>query len=186
MKSKVNYKQVYAIKKANEKRILAVNPKMPTSAGIYIFTRYDLGLKFCYVGQAKNLLSRTAEHLSGYQHIDLSIKKHGLYNEKNVTGWDVNFILCDNDLLNEKEQKYIKKYANLGYQLRNKTTGSQDGEKRVIQEVDRKGYNKGLENGYNKARNDIKQWFKYLKVEKLKDGKLNDRMLQKFNDFLGG
>ena len=43
----MNYKQIYAIKKVNQNRILAVNSKVPERSGIYILTRYDNGLDYC-------------------------------------------------------------------------------------------------------------------------------------------
>ena len=41
------------------------------------------GIKYAYIGQAKHILTRLAQHLTGYQHIDLSIRKHGLYSNRN-------------------------------------------------------------------------------------------------------
>ncbi len=188
MKKKINWRKIYAIKKQNEQRILKVNAKIPTTSGIYIFTRVDeLGFQYAYVGQAKNLLERTASHLNGYQHIDLSLKKHGFYSNDNFFGWDLNFINCDEKELDNLEDKYILKYAKLGYQMRNKTSGRQGTGKRKIAEYkERKGYQQGLKNGYENARKDLQHWFKYLKVEKIKDGKLNERMIERFEDFLKG
>lgn len=186
MKKQINYKKVFAIKKQNEQRILKLNPKISERSGIYIFTRYENGFKFAYIGQAKNLLQRTAEHLSGYQYIDNSIRKHKLFSDENPTGWDLNFIECKISELDMKEQEYILKYSNLGYQMRNLTTGSQNEGKSSIFTTETKGYNQGLKKGYEKARKDLQSWFKYLKVEPLKDGKLNERMLQRFNEFIKG
>lgn len=182
-----NYKQFYAIKKSNEERILKVNPLVTKNSGIYILTRFEGGFKFAYIGQAKNLLERLAGHLTGFKsHIDISILKHGLFSDKNITGWKVDFKEFSQELLNEKEQYYIKKYADLGFQLRNKTTGSQGKGKKSIVDTERKGYNQGLKKGYENARKDLQSWFKYLKVEPLKDGKLNERMLKRFNEFIKG
>ena len=72
-----NYKQIKAKERQNKERILRTNPYVDEKSGIYFLTREDEnGFKFAYIGQAKRLLSRLAEHLSGYQHIDLSLKKH--------------------------------------------------------------------------------------------------------------
>lgn len=61
----------------------------------------------------------------GYQHIDLSIKKHGLYSEENLYGWKIKFMNLKKAELDDAEQHFIKLYASHGYQLRNKTSGSQ-------------------------------------------------------------
>ena len=139
----MNYKQIYAIKKVNQNRILAVNSKVPERSGIYILTRYDNGLDYAYVGLSVNLLERLASHLVGYKtknptHIDKSLKKHGLFSNV-LTGWDINFIECPANELNEKEQEYILKYGKT-HQLRNKTTGSQGVGKKSIETTERKGY----------------------------------------------
>ena len=83
----MNYRQIYARKAECEKRIKEVCPQATHDSGIYCFTRVDEdGFKFAYVGLAsKSLLARLGEHLVGYQHIDLSIKKHGLDHEVTIT-----------------------------------------------------------------------------------------------------
>ena len=177
----MNYKQIYAIKKANQNRILAVNSKVPERSGIYILTRFDENFKYAYIGQAKSLLERLAGHLTGFkQHIDLSIKKHGLFSNENLTGWDINFIECPANELNEKEQEYILKYGKT-HQLRNKTTGSQGVGKKSIETTERKGYNQGLANGYKKAQKEIAKLFeKNLKVEMQgSSNKLKERAMAK-------
>ena len=121
----MTYQQIKAIEAKNKQRILSVNPSITEESGIYILTREEGGFKFGYVGQAKHLLTRLAQHLSGYQHIDLSIKKHGLYNEQNPTGWKIEFVYCAQEDLDKTEQYYIYDYALAGYQMRNKTAGGQ-------------------------------------------------------------
>lgn len=109
-----------------KQRLLFINPKLNEQSGIYFMTREDeQGIKYAYIGQAKHILSRLAQHMTGYQHIDLSLKKHGLISNSNMCGWNVNFLNFPEELLDEKEQYYIKKYALGGYQLRNKTAGGQ-------------------------------------------------------------
>ena len=104
----MNFKQIYAIEQKNKQRILKVCPAVTETSGIYIFYRQDEnGIKYAYVGQAKRLLTRLAQHLSGYQHIDLSIKKHGFYSEENETGYQISFKYCGDDQLDEYEQRYI-------------------------------------------------------------------------------
>lgn len=74
----MNYRQIKAIEQKNKKRILAVNPETDEGSGIYFLTRTDEnGIRYAYIGQAKHLLTRLSQHLSGYQHIDLSLKNMG-------------------------------------------------------------------------------------------------------------
>lgn len=183
----MNYKQIKAIEKVNKARILKVCPDVPDTSGIYILTREENGFKFAYVGQAKKLLTRLAGHLKGYQHIDLSLKKHGLYSEDNTTGWKVSFVEYPEQFLDEQEQIYIKQMANLGYQLRNKTSGSQGEGKKDISDAPTKGYLEGLHNGYKKAQKEIAHLFKLHLVcgtKKVPPTKLQEKAMQKFEDFI--
>ena len=87
-----NYKQRLAIEAKNKNRWLAVNPDLNDKSGIYILTREENGFKYAYIGQAKHILTRLAQHLVTFQRIDLSLKAHGLYSEDNPTGWKVGAI----------------------------------------------------------------------------------------------
>ena len=170
-----------AIEKKNKERLLKVNPNLNEDSGIYFLTRDgEDGLKYAYVGQAKHILTRLASHLTGYQHIDFSLKKHGLYSEKNIYGWKVNFLYFTEDKLNEKEQYYIKEYALKGYQLRNKTAGSQGTGKTQINEYrPSKGYRDGLAQGRKNLAKELKDIIdKHLVVE-LKPEKANNKVSQK-------
>ena len=183
----MNYRQIKAIEKANKERILKVCPNVPDTSGIYFLTREENGFKFAYVGQAKHLLTRLAQHLTGYQHIDLSIKKHKLWSEKNPYGWKVSFIECQEQYLDEQEQSHIKAYANMGYQLRNKTSGSQGEGKKDIADDPTKGYLEGLRNGYKKAQKEIAHLFDlHLKCETKKEPptKLQIKAMEKFENFI--
>lgn len=185
----MNFKQIKAIEKANKERILKVCPSVPESSGIYILTREEGGFRFAYVGQAKHLLTRLAGHLKGYQHIDLSIKKHGLWGKDNRSGWSIAFFTCKEAEMDVLEQKYIKKYADMGYQLRNKTSGSQGEGKKDIADAPTKGYLEGLHNGYKKAQKEIAHLFDlHLKCETKKEPptKLQIRALKKFKNFIEG
>lgn len=176
-----------AIEKANKGRILKVCPDVPDRSGIYFLTREENGFRYAYVGQAKKLLTRLAGHLTGYQHIDLSIKKHGLFAEDNPSGWKVDYIECQEQYLDEQEQSHIKAYANMGYQLRNKTSGSQGEGKKDIADEPTKGYLEGLHNGYKKAQKEIAHLFKlHLKCETKKEPptKLQEKALEKFENFI--
>lgn len=184
----MNYKQIYAIKKANEERILKVCPNCPNTSGIYFLLREENGFKFGYIGQAKHLLSRLAQHLSGYQHIDLSIKKHGLWSEENLTGYKVHCLQFPESELDEKEQYFIKKYANAGYQMRNATSGSQGvGKKGFDNQKQPRTYYEGLNNGYERARKEIAHLFDLhldYTTKKQPPTKLQQKAIQKFKDFL--
>lgn len=180
-----NYRQVYAIEKNNKDRLLKVNPKLNDKSGIYFLLREDEnGFKFAYIGQAVHVISRLASHLSGYQqHIDLSIRSHGLYDaEKNPYGWRVEFLNFPESQLDEKEKYYIKLYADKGYQLRNVSLGGQ-GENRAIGSIGErkapKGYMQGIQQGKkNLARELSNIAEKHLKIE-LREDKVNNKVSQK-------
>lgn len=144
-----NLKKAKAIEQKNWKRILSVNPNIDNGSGIYFLTRTDEdGFRYAYIGQAVNIGTRLCQHLVGYQHIDLSMKKHGLYAPDNIYGWKIGFLHFPKEQLDEKEQYYIRQYAVNGYQLRNKTGGSQGAGKRQIDEYKpSKGYHDGLKQG---------------------------------------
>ena len=184
-----NMKQVYAIARNSELRWKEIYPELDHYTGIYVLTRQDEnGFKYSYIGQAKDILKRLGQHLTGYQHIDLSLKKHGL---KGEYGWKIKEIIkCTEDQLDEAEQDYIKKYANLGYQLRNKTSGSQGEGKDCLDVVRKpsKGYYDGVEYGYNKAIKEIGILFdKYLDaVIKGDSNKIKERKLEEFLHLIRG
>lgn len=185
-----NYRQIKAIEKKNKDRILKLQPNTPESSGIYIFYRYEGDFKYAYIGQAKHLLTRLAQHLSGYQHIDLSIKKHGLWDKENPCGWKVLWLLCPEHKLDEYEQHYIKEYANMGFQLRNKTSGSQGkGKVGIADNKPAKGYYDGLKQGYKNAQKFVANLFdKHLNYSQKseKPNKNQEKALAKFEDFLKG
>lgn len=147
--TKNNIARAKAIERKNKEKLLAVNPKLNDESGIYFLTRIDEdGIKYAYIGQAKHILTRLAQHLVGYQHIDLSIKKHSFYSAENPYGWKIGFIEQREDRLDESEQYFIKRYAQAGYQLRNKTAGGQgDGKTQIAEYRPSKGYRDGLSQG---------------------------------------
>jgi hypothetical protein len=185
-----NYRQIMAIRKANEDKIRRLCPGVSDNPGIYLFWRKDENMfRFAYVGQAKHLCKRLAEHLSGYQHIDCSVKKHKFYDaETNPYGYRVEVIEeCAEEDLDERERYWIKYYADNGYQLRNKTTGSQGEGKAALGEgKSNKGYREGLSKGYENARKYIAELFdKYLTYDiKGKPGKIKQRKYDEFTAFL--
>lgn len=188
------FAQVKAEEKANKERLMKVNCLLNNDSGIYILTRVDEnGIKYAYIGQAVAVLNRLAQHLVGYkQHIDRSLKAHGLYDRyKNPFGWNVTSLYCRADKLNEMEREYIKKYASLGYQLRNQTIGGQDKGKYGIGENKApKNYHDGLANGYLKCRKEIRELFdKYLDFQMKepyinKSGKVDKIKQKKYDEFV--
>lgn len=178
----MDMRQIKAIEKANKEIILKVCPNVPERSGIYFLLREENGFRFGYVGQAKHLLTRLAQHLRGYQHIDLSIKKHGLFSENNPTGYKVHFLEFPESKLDEMEQKYIKQYANAGYQLRNKTSGSQgEGKQGISANKQSKGYYDGLQRGEEKLAKQLKHIIDtHLVITLKKDTKTSRKALEKF------
>lgn len=182
----MNYKQLYAIKEKDRNRIKEVYPFINNEAGIYILTRRENGFKYAYVGQAKHLLERLVSHLMGYQHIDISLKKHGLISETNKSGWDIITANFKEEELDEKEQYFIKTYSNEGFQLYNHTTGSQGKGKEGLKETVKKGYQQGVAYGYSKAQKEVTNYFeKHLNVSVKKEGNKNqEKALEKFKNFI--
>lgn len=187
---KPNYKQIYAIEKKNREKLLAVNPKLDNESGIYFLTRTDEnGFRYAYIGQAVHILTRLAQHLVGYQHIDLSLKKHGLYAGNNPYGWKIGFLHFPKQELDKQEQHYIKAYADYGYQLRNKTSGSQgEGKAKIDDYRPAKGYRDGLEQGKKNLARELssiaeKHLTIRLKPEK-EHNKVSQKQYEKFMDLL--
>ena len=181
-----NIRQAKVTENQNKKKLLEVNPKLDDKSGIYFLTRVDEdGFKYAYIGQAKHILTRLAQHLVGYQHIDLSLKKHKLYAEDNPNGWKVNFLHFSESQLNEKEQHYIKEYALNGYQLRNKTSGSQGAGKSQIDDYrPQKGYRDGLEQGRKNLVKELKHIIDKHLVVSIKPEKANNKVsIKAFDKF---
>lgn len=171
--------------KAKLKKMFNLND----NSGIYILTRYENGFKYAYIGQAKHIITRIAQHLMGReQHIDLSIKKHGLYDECNQVGWKIDYFNCDESDLDKNEQEYIRKYADMGYQLRNKTTGGQMSKMGLVENKERKGYRKGVTQGELKAYKYIRELFsKHLDFSiKPPLNKVKERKFDEFKQFIEG
>lgn len=183
-----SYAQIKAIENANKERIKKLCPTATEHAGIYILTRFEDGFKYAYIGQAKHLLTRLAQHLSGYQHIDLSIKKHKLWSKDNPTGWRISCFECGEKELDSLERFYIKQYANDGFQLRNKTAGGQgEGKQGIADNKPPKGYYDGLRQGYRNAQKEVAHLFdKHLdyKCKGDKPNKNHEKAAAKFAEFL--
>lgn len=177
----MDFRQRKAIEQKNKRKLLTVNPNLNEESGIYFLTREDEnGFKYAYIGQAKHILTRLAQHMVGYnQHIDLSLKSHGLFSKENPCGWNVSFANTSEEVLDDMEQRYIKEYA-VGFQLLNKTSGSQGSGKQKIGEYKpAKGYGDGLKQGrINLARELSSIAEKHLKIE-IRDDKKNNKISQK-------
>lgn len=146
---KPNYKQIYAMKSERENRIKSICPSIPRASGIYVFYRTDeAGIRRAYCGQAVNLLERCASHLAEYDHIALSLKKHGFYSEDKPYGWKLVFNTCSKSELDEKEIETIKAYADQGFQMYNVTAGSQSKGKVISDNYKQpKTYREGIQAG---------------------------------------
>lgn len=185
-----NPRQRYAIESKNRKRLLEVNPSLTDESGIYFLTRTDEnGFRYAYIGQAVHILQRLAQHLVGYQHIDLSLKKHGLYDDDNLYGWKIGFLNFPKTELDKQEQHYIKAYADSGYQLRNKTSGSQgEGKAKIDEYRPTKGYRDGIRQGkINLARELSNIAEKHLRIELREDkqgNKVSEKQLDKFMELI--
>ena len=187
-----NLRKAKAIEAKNKKRLLAIDPYLDEGSGIYFLVRKDEnGIKYAYIGQAKHLLTRLAQHLSGYQHIDLSLKKHGLYSSENIYGWKIGFLHFQISELDFMEKKFIQMYANNGYQLRNKTAGGQgEGKTQIDDYRPAKGYRDGIAQGRKNLAKELtniidKHLCISLKEEK-KNNKVSIKAFEKFNDLLYG
>ena len=186
----MNNKQRYAILKKNKEQWQQYY-FIKDESGIYILTRYDdNGFKFAYVGQAKKVLTRLAEHLMGYQHIDLSLKKHGIgsaFTRENK--WKCEKIIyCPEAELNDLEQDWIRKCHELGYQLYNHTTGSQgQGKQALGEQKPAKGYYDGIKQGRKKAIDEINYRLNKGDIRLVidKPNKVKEKHLAKLYEILG-
>ena len=180
-----NIAMAKAIENENKKKLLKLNPELNDESGIYFFLREDEnGFRFAYIGQAVRILTRLASHMTGYeQHIDLSLRKHKLYDEqKNPNGWRVEFLNFPISELDEKEKYYIKLYADKGYQLRNVSLGGQ-GENRASGSIGErkapKGYMQGIQQGKKVLARELSNIAeKHLKIE-IREDKKNNKVSQK-------
>ena len=186
----VNYRKIYAMKAEREKRIKSICPDIPYSSGIYAFYRTDeAGIRRAYVGQAVNLCERCASHLAEYDHIALSLKKHGFYSEDNPYGWKLAFKTCPKSDLDEREVATIKSFADDGFQMYNITAGSQSAGKLVTgQYKPPKTYRQGIQAGKLSLARELSSIVeKYLKIElkdECKGKKVPERQFEKFKELM--
>ena len=188
-----NIAKAKAIENQNKNRLLAVNPKLNERSGIYFLLRTDEnGFKYAYIGQARSVIRRLCSHMSGYkQHIDLSLRKHKLYDkDNNPYGWRVEFLNFPESQLDEKEKYYIKLYADKGYQLRNVSVGGQGSERdsgTIGERKPPKGYRDGIKQGYKNASKEISHLFDLhldYKTKSDNPNKNQEKALHKLEEFL--
>ncbi len=180
-------RQIYAINRANERKVLESNPSVPHESGIYILTREE-PLKV-YVGQSVDLLGRLGSHLAGFQqHIDLSLRTHKLHSANNPFGWKVFYITCPEDDLDEMEREYIRRAQEHGHLLYNVTSGGQGvGKEDIGERRATKGYRKGVEFGYKKASKEMAKLFeKHLdyRQKSEKPNKNQEKAIARLEKFL--
>jgi hypothetical protein len=184
-------RQAKAIEATNRKRLLKINPKLDDGSGIYFLTRTDENkIPYFYIGQALHVIQRMCSHLTGYQHIDLSIKKRGFYSKENPYGWKINFIHYPVEQLDNMEQYWILEYTKKGYQCRyNKTSGSQgEGKEKINEFRPAKGYRDGIQQGKITLARELKHIIDIHLNVSIRPEKANNKVsikaLEKFNDLL--
>lgn len=175
-----NIAKAKAVEQKNKERLLKANPELNEDSGIYFLTRTDeLGIRHAYVGLAHHVLTRLAQHLSNYQYIDNSIRKHGLYSEDNPYGYKVNFLNCLENELEEKERYYITQYSLNGYQMKNRDTGGGAGKQEIGDRKPPKTYREGIQAGKKSLARELSSIAeKHLKIE-IRDDKKNNKISQK-------
>ncbi len=191
-----NYARAKAIEKKNKQRILSVlGHEEDDDSGIYAFIRSDEnGIRYAYIGKAQTqgVITRMAQHLSGYkQHIDLSLRKHGLYHSlHNPHGWSVRVLVhCSASECDKYEQDYIRFYANDGWQLRNVESGGTTGKIDINDRKPARGYRDGVAQGERNVIKKIKHLFDlHLKAVTVNPtpNKTQQKALDKFYAFLQG
>ena len=183
------FKKIKAVEATYKKQLKGLFPTLTEESGIYAFTRMDekTGIKHAYVGQAKHLLSRLAQHMAGRQsHIDRSLHNRGL--AKNGGQWQLGWSYCAESELDERERAFIQKAAQSGFQLYNKTSGGQgEGKAQLGDSEGIGGYRKGKAAGEAQLRRKIKEYFdKYLTVGVQEPtNKIKERKLEEFKNFIG-
>lgn len=176
------------MKSERENRIKKICPNIPYSSGIYVFYRTDeANIRRAYCGQAVNLLERCASHLAEYDHIALSLKKHGFFSEENLHGWKLTFKTCPKSELDEKEIATIKALADDGYQMYNVTAGSQSKGKIVSGDYKPpKTYRQGLAQGRKNLARELSHIIDTHLIVEIKPEKIGNKVSQKaFEKFKG-
>lgn len=137
-------------------------------SGIYLWYRYNEEDKYCwYIGKAKNILRRTAQHImDGESHLDKSIKKHGMTNDtvEKPNNWSIEILRsCKVADLDEFESFYINQWKqnNPNGIMYNIESGGTTG-KTIIGERKQRKDQKWRTEARTKAFGDIHKWFDLL------------------------
>lgn len=185
-----NYRKIYAMKAEREERIQKVCPGIPYRSGIYAFHRVDeAGIRRAYCGQAVKLRERCAAHLAEYDHIGLSLKKHGFYSENNPYGWKLAYKECPKEQLDIREVATIKAFADSGFQMYNISAGSQSKGKQITGDYKPpKTYRQGIQQGKRMLARELsdiagKHLVISLKPEK-QNNKTSQKMFEKFQSLM--
>ncbi len=182
-----NYKQIKAIEQKHKERLLKVNRFLTEESGIYFLTRTDEnGENHFYVGQARHILTRLVQHMMNYQYIDISLRKHGFFSEENPYGYKVNFLHFPLEVLDEKEQHYIRCYLDAGWTPKNKTAGGQGkGKTKIADFKPHKTYRDGLQQGKLALARELKHIVdKHLTIELKTEKKANKTSQKAFEKFM--
>lgn len=184
----------YAQRKAIEARYKSVIRSMCLAAdeqsGIYMFYRInENGVRENYIGKATTLIDRLCSHLMGYkQHIDLSIKAHGLADYNHPYGYHIMILCkCKASELDEKERYYILKALNDGWSMKNVESGGTLGKTNINEKKPARGYKDGLKQGYENARREVAHLFDLhlnAVTKQNKPSKNAVKALEKFDNFL--
>lgn len=178
------------MKSVREEKIKSVCPGIPYSSGIYVFHRTDEAwIRRAYCGQAVSLCERCASHLAEYDHIALSLKKHGFYSAENPYGWKLDYKTCPKSELDDKEINTIKAFADKGFQMYNVTAGGQGLGKVVSGQYKQpKNYTQGIQQGKKMLARELSSIAeKHLKIEireDKKNNKISQKQYEKFMDLL--
>lgn len=180
--------------------LYAYNNDLTEKSGIYIFTRLSQPTKdgstskYIYIGQAKKVIERIAQHMIQFsQRIDISLKNRGLWYPSNPYGWKINVKYCEESELDNLERQTIANAIEKGYILYNITSGGQgEGKTDINERAQSKTYRDGLKQGYNNCLNEIREYFdKYLdfKINShkdcfKKDGTYKEIFIKKHREFM--
>lgn len=183
----VNYRNLFKVQRDLEKQLKQLCPDLDHKSGIYFWIRKEEGKNCAYIGKAKDLMKRSVSHLQGNkQRLDGSLKKRGLYSKDNTLGWQLFFLHFPEDQLDEKEQHFIQKYKDAGYEMYNIESGGTDGKTMIGERKGPMGYHDGLKKGYLNARKEVAHWFE-LHLDctiKGKSNKNKEKALEKFKKFI--
>lgn len=186
----MDFRRIYAMKAERENRIKRICPDIPYTSGIYVFYRVDeAGIRRAYCGQAVNLCERCASHLAEYDHIALSLKKHGFYSKEKPYGWKLKFKTCPRNELDDREIATIRQFADSGFQMYNVTAGGQGTGKQVTgQYKPPKTYREGIQQGRKAMARELSSIAeKHLTIAIKPDksnNKISQRQYEKFQELL--